>query len=268
MKKINMLSHHFAHAKSSTWYKEVNNFSWDFNSKQNDLSFYIDKDVTKGIKDKNDGKKKFLWTLESNFFNDNVFEFIEKNLDEVLDTYEMIFTYNDKLCELNKKFKWVPAMGYWVLSPSIGNKTKTVSMIASQKKITPQQQFRFDFANKNKNNLDLYGHGFNSINQKEDGLLDYMFSICIENDTFDTYFTEKILDCFATGTIPVYKGTRNISKHFNTKGILFLDDISIDKLNKDLYLSKLDYVNENFQKVLNYNTVEDWIYNEYLKFYF
>ena len=36
-----------------------------------------------------------------------------------------------------------------------------------------------------------------------------MFSVCIENDVYDTYFTEKILDCFATGTIPIYKGTKN-----------------------------------------------------------
>ena len=31
---------------------------------------------------------------------------------------------------------------------------------------------------------------------KEVGLCDYMFSVVIENGIYETYFTEKILDCF------------------------------------------------------------------------
>ena len=62
-----------------------------------------------------------------------------------------------------------------------------------------------------------------------------MFSVCIENTTHDTYFTEKILDCFATGTLPIYKGTKNITKYFDGNGILFLDEININELTPELY---------------------------------
>jgi hypothetical protein len=103
------------------------------------------------------------------------------------------------------------------------------------------------------------------IEKKELGLNDYMFSVCIENCEHDTYFTEKILDCFATGTIPIYKGTRKITNHFNEDGILFLDDIDIDNLNEDLYLSKIDSVIDNFERVLKYDVLEDWIYDKYIK---
>lgn len=260
-----MISGQFSHAKSSTWYKSCDFFSWDFDSKKNNISFYIDGDVQEGIKDSGDGKKKFLWTLESNKFNSNVFDYIENNLELVLETYEMIFTYNDKLCDIDNKFKWVPAMGTWIENPKIHEKNKMVSMITSNKTMTEQQKFRVDFANNNKHLMDVFGNGFNPIKNKEKGLNEYKFSVCIENDTFDTYFTEKILDCFATGTIPIYKGTKNITKYFNKEGILFLEDINLESLNEDLYFSKIEAVKDNFQRVLEYNTVEDWIYNKYLK---
>jgi hypothetical protein len=133
-------------------------------------------------------------------------------------------------------------------------------MITSDKKITEQHRFRYDFAQKNKDKFDLYGRGFNEIENKEDGLKDYMFSISIENDTYDTYFTEKILDCFATGTIPVYKGTKNITKYFDKEGIIFLDDTNIEELNEYLYKSKIEHVKNNFEIVKNYLLPEDIIY--------
>jgi hypothetical protein len=102
------------------------------------------------------------------------------------------------------------------------------------------------------------------IENKEDGLKDYMFSISIENDTYDTYFTEKILDCFATGTIPIYKGTKKIVEHFNSEGIIFLDDINIDKLSPELYYSYMDAIKDNFERVKKLYTLDDWIYNKYL----
>ena len=83
-------------------------------------------------------------------------------------------------------------------------------MVTSNKVWTAQQKYRVDFAEKNKDIIDIYGRGFKEIEEKEEGLQDYMFSICIENITYDSYFTEKILDCFATGTIPVYKGSKKI----------------------------------------------------------
>ena len=177
----------------------------------------------------------------------------------------MIFTYNDELIKLHPKFKWVPGNGFWVESPKIYNKTKLVSMICSGKRQTELQNFRVNYAENNKDKLDLYGNINNHITLKEDGLIDYMFSVCIENDMCDTYFTEKILDCFATGTIPIYKGTKNIVNHFNQNGIIFLDDISLDDLTPELYYSKMDYIRENFEKVLPFNVNEDWLYDNYLK---
>lgn len=50
-----------------------------------------------------------------------------------------------------------------------------------------------------------------------------MFNIAIENSTLTNYFTEKIIDCFYTHTIPIYIGCSNIGEYFDRRGILFAE---------------------------------------------
>ena len=53
--KLNMLSRTFSHAKGSTYYKEPKKVKWDFKSKSNPLSVYIDSGFKRGFT--NDDKK-------------------------------------------------------------------------------------------------------------------------------------------------------------------------------------------------------------------
>jgi hypothetical protein len=269
MVNINMLSGNFAHAKCSTWWKTPKHVTWDFFSKKNPISVYIDGGMWSGLNDKNDGKLKFLWLLESKSYDGGTSEQIKIKLDEVLETYEEIWTHSLELLSLHPKFKWCPAYGSYIEKPKIHIKSKSISMITSDKQSTPQHKFRYDYAIKNKDKFDLFGRGFKEIDKKEEGLNDYMFSVAIENDTYDTYFTEKILDCFLTGTIPIYKGTRKITEHFNSDGIIFLDDIKdFSELTPEYYFSKINSINDNFNLSLNYEILDDWIYKNYLIPYF
>jgi hypothetical protein len=266
MLHINLPSSPFTPGPSSTLNKVPKYINWDYYSNKNDMTFYIDADVRLGILNKNDGKRKFLWGIESRYFDGGFENYIKANLKEVLETYEAIFTYNNELIKLNEKFKWCPAMGYWIETPNIKEKIKLVSMICSDKQMTGLQVFRKNYALKNRNKIHVYGSVVgNRINKKEEGLEDYCFSVCIENDEFDSYFTEKILDCFATGTIPIYKGTKKVTEHFNPDGILFVDDVNLDDLSYELYISKLEAVKDNFNRVQKFAIVEDWIFENYLK---
>jgi hypothetical protein len=65
----------------------------------------------------------------------------------------------------------------------------------------------------------------------------------------------------------VYKGTKKIKEHFNGEGILFLDDIDINKLTPELYYSKMEAIRENFELVKNYMLPEDYIYLKYINKY-
>lgn len=47
---------------------------------------------------------------------------------------------------------------------------------------------------------------------KIETISNYKFCICAENVEYDGYVTEKIIDCFIAGTIPIYFGTSKISK--------------------------------------------------------
>ena len=114
--------------------------------------------------------------------------------------------------------------------------------------------------------MDVYGRGYNPIEYKLLGLKDYMFSITIENTQKDYYFTEKLIDCFMTGTVPVYYGCPSISKFFNEKGMIIFNNVvelQSKKIDKETYESMLPYIHENFEKAKEYLIAEDYIWNNY-----
>jgi hypothetical protein len=118
--------------------------------------------------------------------------------------------------------------------------------------------------------FDVYGYGYNPIADKIEGLKDYMFSIAIENCKSDYYFTEKLIDCFVTGTIPIYWGCPSISKFFNTDGILSFNSLEelrdiLKGLTPELYYSKISAVKENYELAKQYLVADDILYDEFSK---
>lgn len=169
-------------------------------------------------------------------------------------SYKKVFTHDQSICDGKKIIHIPPFTPPWVDRNSeakIYDKDKLVSMIASVKNICDGHKFRQKIANEFPYKEHLYGFGRVEIPRKVDGLKDYMFSVCMENSCYDTYYTEKILDCFLTGTIPVYWGSRKISETFNSNGILWIDETKISDLNSDMYYSMLPYVKENFNIAMN-----------------
>jgi hypothetical protein len=90
-----------------------------------------------------------------------------------------------------------------------------------------------------------------------------MFSVVIENGFYESYYTEKILDCFATGTIPVYLGSPDIGNHFNKDGIIELTD-EFD-VSEEIYYSKMSAIKDNLERVKDMEILEDFIYKNYLE---
>jgi len=153
-----------------------------------------------------------------------------------------------------------PCFPSWVeeADRQIYSKNKLISMIASVKNMCSGHSFRQKVAEINKNKLDLFGFGRpNQLSSKIDGLKNYMFSVAMENSVYDTYYTEKLLDCFLTGTIPIYWGTSKILDIFDPDGIIFLnDDGSVPIISEDLYQSKIQAIKNNFEiaKKINYTS--------------
>lgn len=81
---------------------------------------------------------------------------------------------------------------------------------------------------------------------------EFQFSIIIENSQQENYFTEKIIDCLITKTIPIYWGCPNISEFFDTTGWLFFDSFEsllqeIHKLDETYYKKFINIINKNYQ---------------------
>lgn len=55
---------------------------------------------------------------------------------------------------------------------------------------------------------------------------DYKFCIAFENDSSDGYTSEKIVDAFLSGSVPIYWGNRKISEDFNSGCFINCHDFS------------------------------------------
>ena len=145
-------------------------------------------------------------------------------------------------------------------------KTKLVSMIASNKRMCSDHIYRQQMIAKFSGKCDHFGRGYREIPNKIDGLKDYCFSIAMENGTYPNMVSEKITDCFMTGTIPIFYGINNIGDFFNTDGIITLDDnFNIEDLSFDLYNSKIEAVKENYKISKEMLVSEDYLYLNYIK---
>ena len=212
------------------------------------------------------------WIIESNGIrNHNIYKkFISK--------FNKVFTPNSAFLNEFPNCLYAPGGGVWV-GGKLGmgsveinhNKTKLCSMVSSNKTMNELHVKRLMLAKYLQTHLtykvDVFG--IQTWVPIFTTLKDYMFSITIENEIDEVYFTEKILNCFATGVIPIYLGATRICDFFNIDGIIQVDNIeeillAVNSITEDYYNSRMGAVIDNFNRVRNYLTIEDYIYKNYL----
>jgi len=265
MIKVDRVADEWFDAYRSTSDNNLNqHFEW-VNDGSGVATIYIDSKIPEMVWDVSD-KPKYGWLLESRTIIPQMFDWVEKNMSSLIDVSEGIFTCDENLAETKGYLYTVSNAAPWVTDRAMHPKSKIVSMISSNKSWAEGHKARLVMVEKFKEHADLYGRGFNPVDKKEDALRDYMFSVAIENAKYDTYFTEKLTDCFATGTVPVYYGAEGVSRYFNPDGIIFIDDdFDINTLNEDLYNEMLPAIQENFLIASAFTTAEDYIAKKYLQ---
>jgi alpha(1,3/1,4) fucosyltransferase len=60
------------------------------------------------------------------------------------------------------------------------------------------------------------------VAEKLEALSQYRFSVCLENSVFEGYVSEKIFDCFFTGTIPIYLGAPDVQRYVSPETFIDL----------------------------------------------
>jgi hypothetical protein len=99
---------------------------------------------------------------------------------------------------------------------------------------------------------------------------DSMFHIAVENCEIDNWYTEKISQAFATKTVPLYWGCKNLRERgYDERGIIRFTNENhlleiVNNLTPEDYYKRLPYINYNYQvslidtfrtqlhKILNY----------------
>lgn len=260
--KLNVIAPSLSHIPTSYWNNRLKSLNIDleviygYPENKNDpviftdAAFYnIDESYT----------NLYAWILESplilDYFSSGFFERIYNNKDRFVN----IFTHDRSLIERSNKFIFKSHGDCTILDYQNLRKNKLVSMISSNKRWVSGHELRHQIIEKYHGKFDLYGRGFNDIDRKEIGLNQYAFSIAVENCQRDYYFTEKIIDCFRTKTIPIYWGCPSIGNFFDKRGIIQFDNIDqlesiIDSLNYYKYYDLIEAVENNYKLSFQYDT--------------
>jgi len=277
--KDNNCSHEpsfFQDSENISFVRNLNPYSnGDLQIENGDVVIY-----TNSFQNKIDPKARINIALmmEGQEYNRSHYDYISANNNK----FDLVLTFDKTLLDRGENFKLNLYGTCWLHDNyiKIWNKTKICSMVTSNKKVTSGHKFRHvitDYISKNNVDIDIYGgnykvlpymtsknfapdHGGRHItNRKIKALKDYMFSITIENSKEDYCFTEKIIDCFLTGTIPIYYGCPSIGKFFNINGIIMIDTISdltdvLQNINVELYNKMKPYIEENYNTAQKYKS--------------
>lgn len=194
--------------------------------------------------------------------------------------FRYIFTYDEKILNEIENARFYPvAAGIWNRERQDGlylTKDRDLSILSSDKVMCELHRFRLELAKtcKRERLADTYGRfdGGDYVQSVDETLNRYRFSLIIENDISDYYFSERLTSCLAAQTIPVYLGARKIGDFFNTDGMILLEkpDLAeakrrIAECTRENYEARLQAVLENYERVREYENMQDYLYEHYLR---
>lgn len=258
-----------------------------------DVTVITDGEIKKWLESNIDYKSPIIADLHES----REFPGMDEIYDMVLSNYErfdLILTHDDRLLHLpNAKFRLITwdthLHRYNVDVPQVrpvpielidrelsySIKNKEISCISSAKNFLPGHIMRMEIIQflKNIERVDLFGSGINPIESKLNALIDYKFSIVIENARISNWITEKLNDCFLTKTVPIYYGAPNVGDFFPEQALIQFNSIpelheilrQIEKSPDECYNSKLPYLDDAKHKAQEYLLTPDIWFNRFVK---
>ena len=147
-------------------------------------------------------------------------------------------------------------------------KTKLISVIASTKNHTEGLKKRLKFVDTLKEHfedkIDVFGRGINTFEDKWNVLAPYKYHITLENSFHKDHWSEKIADCFLSGTYPIYYGCPNIHDYFGKKSLTTID---IDKPEKAIRIIEEVIAQDTYEKTKDELMIsKDKVLDEYQLF--
>ncbi|MCR9139073.1 MAG: hypothetical protein NXI27_23935 [Alphaproteobacteria bacterium] len=173
-----------------------------------------------------------------------------------------LITHRPSMARWARNALVMPFGGAWVdpATAKPGEKTKNMSLIASAKRSTDGHRLRHaiaDWCSAAGHDVDLLGRAYRPIDTKEDGLIDYRYSVVIENAREAGYFTEKLIDSLLCETVPIYWGAPDIGHYFDLRGMVICESademrLAIAKAGPDDYKRRRTFIERNRDTALRY----------------
>lgn len=259
-------------------------FIWDYYNYNLPEQFYTQECMLETM---GNPQKRYGLFIESESIIPATYKIFDKNKGLEKD-FDLIFTHTERFLEKFDNARLVPyCAGIWysIKDPNgnnnepvkdwYENKNKNISIVSSAKVMCELHKLRINWAKQCKQYgwADTFGDfDGGKIVPIGESLKNYRYSIAIENQIEPYWFTEKIVNCFATMTIPVYIGATKIDRFFNPDGIIQVSPKDYDNLEKiikkctkEYYDERLDIVKENYYKAFQFENINDFMYLNYLK---
>jgi len=203
---------------------------------------------------------------------------IANNVRANADQFDLILTWREDLLDLPNAQKFIFGCCWIEWDTFNPDKQKVCSFNTSDKGWAPGHKLRQQIWAGLEDAEEL--NGFSIVKHKSPPRTpnkNFLFEtakyhIVVENEQRNNWITEKLIDCLATRTIPIYWGASNIGEYFNTDGMIIFNTIEelkdiLDNLDEKFYDDRVDIINENFERSKEYwdfharvrTTIEDYI---------
>lgn len=258
-----------------------------------DVTVITDSEIKTWLETPVDYKSPIVADLhESRDFSgmDEIYEMVLSNHEK----FDLILTHDERLLNLpNAKLRLITwdthLHRYIVDGPQVRptpieliesglsktTKNRGISCVSSTKNFLPGHVRRMEIIQFliDTEGVDLFGNGIKPIESKLDALIDYKFSIVIENAKIPNWITEKLNDCLLTKTVPIYYGAPNVGEFFPKDAIIQFDSIpelydiicKIEASPDEYYNSKLPYLNEAKDKAQEYLLTPDIWFGRFIE---
>jgi hypothetical protein len=221
---------------------------------------------------------RILWLIEPND--------ISKIRDSVIDNqdkFDLILTYDNYILESCTNSKLFLYGTTWVKDFDFSQKKEyCITTLIGGKNRTKGHLLRHSLLDKTDSIKSIPIHLFNSINtpfraDKEfrqmknnthkNELFYSQFHVAIENTFSENWFSEKVIDCFQTKTVPIYFGCPNVGEYFDLRGMFCVSSLDeminiCNNINPKTYDEMIDYVNINYEISKDYVDYRGRIENE------
>lgn len=216
---------------------------------------------------------KILWVIEPNEIS-HIRESVIKNHKN----FNVILTWDTEILSKCSNSHLYPFGTSWILDYSFNDKEYKITTLIGGKSSLIGHKIRHKLPQLLKGSripVDI----FNSLNlpnlnlgnfkkikdpNKKNELFYSQYHIAIENINYNNYFSEKLIDCFQTKTIPIYFGAPNIGDFFDIRGMFIIENYEdilslIDTITPETYNSKLEFIESNYVKSMEYSNFRERI---------